>query len=118
LGARYFEKLGELTYTKERTRVNILPISRGIKYEYAGNSKFKLYAALGLRYNAFRESNVLGKVRAEKLGAAIGAGSVLKITKKFFADLFVDYSRCKFKPADFNINIGGLEAGLGFGYEF
>ncbi len=117
-GARYFEKLGELTYTKERTRVNILPIGFGIKYGYHGKEKINLYAKMGLRYNAFRESNVLGKVEDGKIGFVFGIGSSLKISKKFFFDLFLDYSMCKFKPADFNIQIGGFEAGLGFGYEF
>ncbi len=28
------------------------------------------------------------------------------------------YSYCRMKPADYRINIGGLEAGIGIGYEF
>lgn len=118
LGARYFQKHGELTYTKERTLVNMLPVGLGIKYEYAGKEKIKLYAELGLRYNAFRESNVLGRVQEERLGFVFGIGSAFKISEKFFIDLFIDYSSCKFRSADFNIQIGGLEAGLGFGYQF
>jgi len=33
-------------------------------------------------------------------------------------DLYLSYSYCKIKPADFEINIGGIEAGIGIGYKF
>jgi hypothetical protein len=117
-GAKYFEKLGELTYTKERTRVNILPIGFGLKYVYYGKEKVSLYTRLGLRYNVFRESNVLGKIRDGNIGFILGIGGSLKISKRFFFDLFLDYSSSKFRPADYKIQIGGIETGLGFGYIF
>jgi hypothetical protein len=118
MGAKYFEKLGELTYTKERTRVNMLPLGFGVKYIYHGKENINLYARLGLRYYVFRESNTLGKVEDGNFGFVLGIGGSLNISKKIFFDLFLDYSSCKFKPADYKIQIGGIESGLGFGYIF
>lgn len=45
-------------------------------------------------------------------------GSYVKVTGGFLIDLYVNYSYCKMRPADFKINIGEIEAGVGIGYEF
>ena len=41
-----------------------------------------------------------------------------KVIKGLFFDIFGEYSYCKMTPADFTINIGGMTAGVGVGYEF
>jgi hypothetical protein len=42
----------------------------------------------------------------------------MKVTGGLIIDLHISYSYCKMKPADYRINIGGFEAGIGIGYEF
>jgi len=46
------------------------------------------------------------------------AGSYVKVTKGLLIDFFADYSYCKIKPADYEVNIGGLGLGIGIVYEF
>jgi hypothetical protein len=33
-------------------------------------------------------------------------------------EIFTEYSYCRIKPTDFYVNIGGLKAGLAFGWQF
>ena len=117
LGGSYFSKNGELTFTKEETKLEIYPIGGGLKYRLTTGA-FNLYVGAGLNYYQYKESNPLGDVSKGGLGYIGKIGSYVKVTGGLLVDLYVNYSYCKIKPADFEINIGGIEAGVGIGYEF
>jgi len=113
----YFRKEGELTLTKDKTKLEILPIGGGLKYRlYFGRLSF--YGGLGLGYFISEESNVIGDVTKNGLGYIGKIGSYIKIINGLLIDLNINYSYCKIKPPDFGVNIGGLTAGIGIGYEF
>ncbi len=116
-GGSYFSKKGELTFTKEETTLEIYPIGGGLKYKLS-TGIFDLYAGAGLNYYQYKESNPLGDVSKGGLGYIGKIGSYVRVTGGFLIDLYVNYSYCKIKPADFKINIGGIEAGVGIGYSF
>jgi len=116
-GGSYFSKTGELTFTKEETKLEIYPIGGGLKYRLS-TGIFDLYAGAGLNYYQYKESNPLGDVSKGGVGYIGKIGSYVKVTGGFLIDFFVNYSYCKIKPADFKINIGGIEAGVGIGYKF
>jgi len=116
-GGSYFSKKGKLTFTKEETKLEIYPIGGGLKYKLS-TGIFDLYAGAGLNYYQYKESNPLGDVSKGGLGYIGKIGSYVKVTGGFLIDLYVNYSHCKIKPADFKINIGGIEAGVGIGYSF
>ena len=69
-------------------------------------------------YYQYKESNPLGNVSKGGLGYVGKLGSYIDIAGGFLIDLYINYSYCKLKPADFEINIVGLEAGVGIGYRF
>ena len=52
-GGSYFSKKGELTFTKEETKLELFPIGGGIKYRIL-NGNFALYAGFGLNYYQFK----------------------------------------------------------------
>ena len=116
-GGSYFSKTGELTFTKEETKVEIYPLGGGIKYRLS-KGVLSFYVGAGLNYYQYKESNPLGDVSKGGLGYIGKIGSYVNITGGFLIDLYVNYSYCKIKPADFEINIGGIEAGVGMGYRF
>ena len=116
-GGSYFSKTGELTFTKEETKLEIYPIGGGLKYRLS-TGIFDLYAGAGLNYYQYKESNPLGDVSKGGVGYIGKIGSYVKVTGGFLIDFFVNYSYCKIKPADFKINIGAIEAGVGLGYSF
>ena len=116
-GGSYFSKKGELTFTKEETKLEVYPLGGGFKYRLSAGI-FDLYAGAGLNYYQYKESNPLGDVSKCGLGYIGKIGSYVKVTGGLLVDLYVNYSYCKIKPADFKINIGGIEAGVGMGYSF
>lgn len=117
LGGSYFSKKGELTFTKEETKLELIPIGVGAKYRILSGN-FALYVGLGLNYYQYKETNPIGDVSEGGLGYIGKVGSYVKVSERLLIDLYVNYSYCKVKPADFKINIGGLEAGAGVGYRF
>jgi opacity protein-like surface antigen len=117
-GVSFFSKKGELAFTKEETKVKIAPLGAGVRYSYPVNEKISIYGGLGINYYSYKEENPLGEVSKGGLGPVVKAGGLMKVTKEFIVDVYVDYSYCKMKPADFNINVGGIEAGIGLGYRF
>lgn len=116
-GGSYFSKKGELTFTKEETKLELIPIGVGAKYRILSGN-FALYVGLGLNYYQYKETNPIGDVSEGGLGYIGKVGSYVKVSERLLIDLYVNYSYCKVKPADFKINIGGLEAGAGVGYRF
>lgn len=118
LGVSYFSKRGELTFTKEGTKLKIVPIGVGGKYSYPIHEKASIYGGLGLNYYSYSEKNPIGKVSKGGWGAVMKAGGLVKVIKGLIIDVYMNYSYCKIKPAYYKINIGGFETGVGLGYEF
>ena len=116
-GGSYFSKKGELTFTKEETKLEIYPLGGGLKFRLS-RGILDFYAGAGLNYYQYKESNPLGDVSKGGLGLIGKIGSYVRFTGGFLIDFYVNYSYCKIEPADFKINIGGIEAGVGIGYNF
>lgn len=116
IGISYFSKSGQLTLTEEETSFKMTPISGGVKYRLSTGT-VKFYGGLGLSYFTSKESNVIGDVTKNGLGYIVKVGSYVKVISRLVIDLYIDYSYCKIKPPDFGVNIGGIAAGIGLGYE-
>lgn len=117
VGGSFFSKQGRLTFTGEETRVKIIPAGGGIKVVLSGRG-VDYYCGIGLNYYQYKESNPIGLAKKGGLGVVGRIGANVQLTAGLIIDLFVSYSRCRLKPADYEINIGGLEAGAGIGYSF
>jgi hypothetical protein len=116
-GANYFSKKGQLTFSKEGTELNIIPFGGGIRYKILDGT-IRPYVGMGVNYYQFKESNPIGEISKGGLGYLGKIGGLLKVARGPMVDLFLEYSYCKLKPADFEINIGGIQAGIGIGYGF
>lgn len=112
-----FSKKGELTFTREETKLRIVPLGGGIAYRISTRSA-RFYTGFGLNYYHYKESNPIGEVSKSGLGYTGRAGSYVKVIRGLLIDFFADYSYCKIKPADYEVNIGGLGLGIGIVYEF
>jgi len=121
--ANYFSKMGQLTFTKERTRVRILPLGAHVRYIFL-KKILQFYAGAGLTLTLFEEKNPIGRVREDKMGYRIKIGGFKrikgfkKILKQFVIDASMNYHYCKMKPAEIRFNAGGLDLGVSFGFEF
>lgn len=123
LEANYYLKKGKLTFTKEETRLKLLPIGVSLRYVFLKN-KINLYGGIGLTYDLFEEKNPLGKVRKDKMGYAAKIGGfkrikgLKKLVKAFIIDVSINYHYCQMKPAEIKFDVGGLDLSLGLGLEF
>ena len=118
LEGSYFAKTGELSFTKEETKVRIIPVGGGIRFSLPLKKIFSVYGGAGLNYNLYKEENVLGEVSKGSLGFVFKGGVLVSMLKMMAVDAFVGYSYSKMNPADFKVNIGGFKVGLGLGFRF
>lgn len=118
-GGGYFSRKGGMTYTNDEIEIKIMPISGGLRYTLALSEVFSLYTGAGVSYFIYNEViPPLEDINDNNIGFVVKAGGILKISKVLFFNLFVDYSSCTVRPADYDVNIGGLSAGIGIGFEF
>jgi hypothetical protein len=90
----------------------------GAKYHFNIARGLNFYAGAGVTYNIYKEENPIGNVSKNGIGLVANAGLLSYVIEGLFFDGYVNYSYCKIKPANVDINIGGLEFGLGIGYRF
>lgn len=112
LDGGYFAKTGRLTLTKEETKLTLIPIGAGLRYRIV-QRKICPYISVGARYFLFREKNVIGEVNKGGIGFVGKVGLAIFLSNHFGLDINAKYSSCRMKPADFNFDVGGLEAGAG-----
>jgi hypothetical protein len=117
LGGSYFSKAGELTFTKEKTELQIIPIGVGLKYRWT-KRVIRFYTAAGLSSFQYKESNPIGDFSRSHVGLTTEIGSYVRVAGGLLIDVFLNYSLCHVESADFKVNIGGLGAGIGLAYEF
>jgi hypothetical protein len=117
VGGGYFSRNGKLSFTQEATKLLIQPFGGGLRFRFT-TGMITCYASAGANYYQYKESNPIGDIKATGLGYVGKLGAFIKIVDGFEIDLNVGYSSCKMKPADFEINIGGLEAAAGLAIEF
>jgi len=115
IGANYFKKTGELSFTKEETTIKIIPIGWGLRYRFSIGA-VNLYTGGGISYYDFNETNPIGDVSTARMGYSLKIGGFVKIIKGLFIDIYFNYSYCKISPAAFEANIGGYSTGVGIGY--
>lgn len=117
LGGSYSYEKGELTFTKEETKLSIFPIGGGVKYRLLTGT-FNLYTGIGLSYYQLKESNPIGDASKGGLGYKAILGGFISVNGGFLIDFHINYTYCKMTPADIERNIGGLGLGCSLGFEF
>ena len=117
-GVDYVHKTGKLTATPDETRVTLIPLGLGVRYEVPVGTKLRFHVGAGVQEVLFKEDNVIGTVNTNALGFIAAAGGVFRLTKAVGIDLFVSWSTCKMKNAGLEFKVGGLDAGGGIEIRF
>lgn len=117
-GGSYYSRTGELTLTEEETKLTIIPLEVGATYYLTVTGGLDLYAGTGLSFNIFTEENPIGKASKNGLGYVLRTGLLLELSRGLFLDGILNYSYCKMRPANVDVNIGGLAVGIGLGFRF
>lgn len=117
LSGSFYKKEGELSFTKEKTVVKVVPLAAGISFQIPGDW-IRVYLDGGLGLFHFNEDNPIGKVTSNRLGYLAKIGASFFPVKGLVFDVHMQYSSCKICPAEIEANIGGFSFGVGLGYRF
>lgn len=131
LDGGYFQKEGKAIGGNEYTQMKLATITLGLKGIFHLHDRFAFYLGAGPRVFMLMMHNDSPYVRGDDNAIHIGGGFSGGFwifpfpSKRFFIDLFTDYSLKTMKieedeisSYDYDINVSGLTAGLGIGFKF
>lgn len=127
-------KKGESSYFHDRTRIWIVPISLGLRYQFELCDFWNLYLGAGFNYSYVQLHDdsyyVKRHVSDWNFGGLFKVGLKKEFCGCYLVDLFVDYLAQDFDPdkkhrsssygyvEKHRLNVSGFKAGIGLGYQF
>lgn len=117
LVGNYYSKEGELPFTKESTKMTLIPLGVGVKLMIQ-RDVINPYIGIGPVVYIYEEKNPIGKADGTGIGIIGEIGCYFRIAGGFLVDASVNYSYCEVKPQKIKADLGGIQAGIGLGYSF
>jgi hypothetical protein len=119
LEAKYWEREGELTFSKESTTFRLIPISLGVRY-ILPLGVFNPYAGAGGDMYFYYEDNAIGTTINSASGYHATAGTYLRLSRNvpLMLDLKAKYTWVNTAEGDFEIKLGGFEYAVGLAMAF
>jgi len=107
---KYFKKNGELTYTKEKTTLQLLPVSLGIRL-IKKFGPFLPYIGGGGDLYFYHENNPIGTVLDYAKGYHFQGGIYFQLINKIplLLGTKLKYTRVKTRENDITVQLGGFE---------
>lgn len=117
--AKGFHKSGELTYSKEKTQLFLLPISFDILYTVP-LGPITPYVGGGIDFHFYFETNPIGNVADYSTGYNFQGGTYFHFSKNFpvLINLKIKYSKANKMVNNLKIELGGIEYGVGLAFVF
>ena len=113
----HYSKKGSLPFTKESTEMTLIPIGGGLKLRFQ-SGVINPYIGIGPVIYIYEEKNPIGAAKGSKAGIIGQAGCYFRIIGGLLFDVSINYSYCKVKPQKIKADLGGIQAGIGLGFEF
>jgi hypothetical protein len=121
----WFDKKGHSVGPEEfrrSTRINLVPVSMGVKYLLPVTSSIDVYAGAGVAYTFLHVRNhsefVHERVNRQGFGGVVKTGVKVKFCGCYFLDLFGDYLYQRFHFHGHHTEVGGFKIGGGIGASF
>jgi len=111
LSAAQYKVIGKTTFTEEKTTLTVTPLNAFIRYSF-DLGFFNPYAGIGFTYLSFKEESNNPTTSGNGSNAAFEGGFELKLNRHLFLDFGIRYEQIKVKPTGFEIDLGGLQAGV------
>jgi opacity protein-like surface antigen len=119
--ASYLSKTGALTFTKEETKLSVIPLEAGLTARLT-QGKWAPYAGAGVGIFLLKEeSEALGSSSTSPFGFCLLAGISGDIGTSVFVDFRAKYQVYMAEPTDPSldkVNVGGLVLSGGVGFRF
>ena len=111
-------RTGQFSYSQDTTEVRVTAVEGGTLFRIK-SGPFSPYIGAGLGFYMFKETdNLMIDAEQNKIGFCGFVGFSGLLGDVFVLDARLKYGLCKMLPADFEIQIGGLTAGIGLGIRF
>jgi hypothetical protein len=119
LEAKYWEREGALTFSKEKTRLWLVPISVGARY-IVPLGIVNPYLGTGGDIYFYYEDNAIGRTANSATGYHVLGGFYLRFARSLplMINLKVKYTWAKTTQDDFTIQLGGPEYAAGIALAF
>jgi len=119
LDAKVMSKEGQLSYSKEKTTLVLVPISVGIRGSYPV-AFIEPFAGAGFDTYLFYENNAIGTTVSHATGWHVGGGFYIRFGKNIPILPFVriKYAMVKSTIQSTTVDLGGLEYGAGLAIAF
>jgi len=114
-----FYKVGQLTYTKDETKLLLVPVSLGVRFVFPSQIILP-YVGLGGDVYFYYENNFIGSVLNMAKGFHVLGGAYLQLGKKIplLLNVKLKYTTAKAKENDLRLELGGLEYGVSLALSF
>ncbi len=119
LEVKGFSRTGELTFSKEKTRFILVPLTFGVRYILP--TEFLLpYVGVGTDFYFYYEDNPIGTATNYAHGYHIQGGAYVRASKDFPLRLNIKlkYTKAKTGVDSNQLELGGLEYGIGLALVF
>lgn len=118
----WFHKHGHSIGFENKTKINLIPVSMGVKYLYPVSCRVGVYAGAGVSYAFLHINNhsrfVHRHVNRQGFGGVVKTGVRINITHCAFLDVFGDYLYQRFHFRHHSTEVGGFKFGAGVGVNF
>jgi opacity protein-like surface antigen len=111
LSASQYKIISKTTFTEDRTTLTLLSASAFLRYGLRLGF-FQPYAGIGLTKMHFKEEAEIGNVTGDGSNTAYEGGFELRLNRHFYIDFSARYGVLKVNPTGFDIDLGGLQAGV------
>jgi len=110
LEIKAYTREGTLTFTKEKTKLTLLPISLGLRYIFPFGF-LNPYAGGGVDFYFYYEDNPIGRVLNYANGSHFLTGIYIQLSKKVpvLINLKLKYTSAKAEENAIKVQLGGLE---------
>ena len=117
VAGNYYTKGGQLPFTKDNTDMTLIPVGLGLKLRLKRGA-LNPYIGFGPVLYIYEEKNSLIRTKGTSAGFVGYGGCYFKIIGRFIVDFSVNYSYCTAKPQRIKAQLGGIQTGIGLGFEF
>jgi opacity protein-like surface antigen len=111
LSGMQFKKTSETTLLSDITTLTLQPVTFTLRYTF-NLGAVNPYLEGGYTYIFFKEESDIGDVDGEGKGYSLDTGIEFKLSSRFVIDLGVRYSRATVRPTGFDVQLGGVQAGI------
>jgi len=117
----YFKKSGKLTLTLEDVDLSIITSSIAIRY-LREISRFTPFIGVGMDYIVYKERYpedfIISSTGGWDVGFRVQTGTYFSITPSLSSKILVKYNYSKTKENDVDVNLSGIECGIGLIFHF